>query len=295
MIEIITGEDRYRVLTRKRKLVKEGAEIIGEITDEIRSSANFISLFGIRKYILDCRSMEDYSAEELFPFVESSFVELYVFPEIAQGGKCMTQLERKGVRRMQLDKVSKADLDAFVAKYVANAGRRMEIAAYEMFVHRCAYFESPESDLGTVVNELDKLLAVCGGDICVADVDRYTESVPAANIFDLSDLVVRKRRKEALALADQLMQRRDFDAIRTIALLEQCYRVGYKASLLSGSQQSKAQALGVRMIRTIAPEEALYGLQVIDDAKNCVKSGNSAEAILIRLICQLTLWYNGRR
>lgn len=50
MVEVITGEDRYRVLTQKRKLAKEGAETVSGLTEEVKSSAGFVSLFGTRKY-----------------------------------------------------------------------------------------------------------------------------------------------------------------------------------------------------------------------------------------------------
>ena len=37
MLEVITGEDRYRVLTQKRKLAKEGAETVSGLTEEVKS------------------------------------------------------------------------------------------------------------------------------------------------------------------------------------------------------------------------------------------------------------------
>lgn len=172
---------------------------------------------------------------------------------------------------------------------MAKAHRRLQNAAYELLVSRCAYFESPESDLGTVVNELDKLIAACSNDICVEDVEKYTQVIPAANIFDLSDLILQKKRGEALLLANKLMQKRDFDALRTMAVIEQCFRVGYKASLLTGSMKTKAQALGVRYVRQIDDSDtALNGLQLIAKAREDIKASNSAEATLVRLICQLT-------
>ena len=52
--------------------------------------------------------------------------------------------------------------------------------------------------------------------------------------------------------------------------------------------KTKAQALGVRYVRQIDSDVALQGLNEIAVAKEAIKSGNSAEAIFIRLICQLT-------
>ena len=42
------------------------------------------------------------------------------------------------------------------------------------------------------------------------------------------------------------------------------------------------------MVRDIPKDVALQGLNEIAVAKEAIKSGNSAEAIFIRLICQLT-------
>lgn len=124
--------------------------------------------------------------------------------------------------------------------------------------------------------------------ICVEDVEKYTQVIPAANIFDLSDLILQKKRGKALLLANKLMQKRDFDALRTMAVIEQCFRVGYKASLLTGSMKTKAQALGVRYVRQVDSDAALNGLQLIGKAREDIKASNSAEAVLVRLICQLT-------
>lgn len=288
MLEVITGEDRYRVLTQKRKLAKEGTETVSGLTEEVKSSAGFVSLFGTRKYIVECRTLEDFAPDELLPFVQSDSSNLYIFPEDSKSGKCMMQLEKAGVSHTRLDKYTEKQLSEFVVRYVAKAHRRLQNAAYELLVSRCAYFESPESDLGTVVNELDKLIAACSNDICVEDVEKYTQVIPAANIFDLSDLILQKKRGEALLLANKLMQNRDFDALRTMAVIEQCFRVGYKASLLTGPMKTKAQALGVRYVRQIDSDTALNGLQLIAKAREDIKASNSAEAIFIRLICQLT-------
>lgn len=288
MITVIMGEDRYRVLDQKRKLAKAEAEEVEGLTEEVKSSAQCASLFGIMKYILRCRSIEDFTYTELMPFVDTPSTELYIFPEDTKTGKCMTQLEKAGAKLLRLDKLSEKQLEAFVVKYAARADRQIEVAAYALLVKRCAYFESDESDLGTVVNELDKLIAVCSENIYEADVKEYTQIIPVANVFNLSDLVLRKKRRQALTLADKLMQKRDFDALRTISLLEQCYRVGYKASMLEGSIKAKAQVLGVRVVRDIPKDVALQGLNEIAVAKEAIKSGNSAEAIFIRLICQLT-------
>lgn len=103
--------------------------------------------------------------------------------------------------------------------------------------------------------------------ICVEDVEKYTQVIPAANIFDLSDLILQKKRGEALLLANKLMQKRDFDTLRTMAVIEQCFRVGYKASLLTGPMKTKAQALGVRYVRQIDSDTALNGLQLIAKAR----------------------------
>ena len=35
MLEVITGEDRYRVLTQKRKLAKEGTVTVSGLTEEV--------------------------------------------------------------------------------------------------------------------------------------------------------------------------------------------------------------------------------------------------------------------
>ena len=58
--------------------------------------------------------------------------------------------------------------------------------------------------------------------------------------------------------------------------------------MLEGSIKAKAQVLGVRVVRDIPKDVALQGLNEIAVAKEAIKSGNSAEAIFIRLICQLT-------
>ena len=81
MLEVITGEDRYRVLTQKRKLAKEGTETVSGLTEEVKSSAGFVSLFGTRKNIVECRTLEDFAPDELLPFVQSDFSNLYIFPE----------------------------------------------------------------------------------------------------------------------------------------------------------------------------------------------------------------------
>ena len=52
--------------------------------------------------------------------------------------------------------------------------------------------------------------------------------------------------------------------------------------------KTKAQALGVRYVRQIDSDTALNGLQLIAKAREDIKASNSAEAIFIRLICQLT-------
>lgn len=187
MITVIMGEDRYRVLDQKRKLAKEEAEEVEGLTEEVKSSAQCASLFGTMKYILRCRSIEDFSYAELMPFVGTSATELYIFPEDTKTGKCMTQLEKAGAKLLRLDKLSEKQLEAFVVKYVARAGRQIEVAAYTLLVNRCAYFESDESDLGTIVNELDKLIAVCSKNIYEADVKDYTQIIPVANAFNLSE------------------------------------------------------------------------------------------------------------
>lgn len=174
MLEVITGEDRYRVLTQKRKLAKEGAETVSGLTEEVKSSAGFVSLFGTRKYIVECRTLEDFALDELLPFVQSDSSNLYIFPEDSKSGKCMMQLEKAGVPHTRLDKLTEKQLSEFVVRYVAKAHRRLQNAAYELLVSRCAYFESPESDLGTVVNELDKLIAACSNDPFVLRMSKST-------------------------------------------------------------------------------------------------------------------------
>ena len=101
MITVIMGEDRYRVLDQKRKLAKEEAEEVEGLTEEVKSSAQCASLFGTMKYILRCRSIEDFSYAELMPFVGTSATELYIFPEDTKTGKCMTQLEKAGAKLLR--------------------------------------------------------------------------------------------------------------------------------------------------------------------------------------------------
>lgn len=288
MIQIFAGDDRYRLLDKQKKLQREGAEVVEVLTEEIISSGGFAALFGVRKYILWCHSVEDYSADNLLSFIKRESVQLYLFSESASAGKTMRALENAGAQFIRLDKVAEGQLEQYIAEKVARSDSQIKRSAIRLLVSRCAYYDSDSSDLGTVINELDKLMAVCrNAEITEEDVIKYTDIVPVANAFTFTDFVLKGDIVRALECANVLMSHRGFEALRTISLLEQRYRVAYKASLLDGTSAEKKKLLGVRVLHEVDPGVASIGLQLIAEAKADIKSGNSDIAVFLRLVYQL--------
>lgn len=283
MLRVITGDDSYRVTEHFKAALNEGAVELEGLSDETSQMADSVSLFGALSYVVRLRSLDDCAYELLEPFIKASN-SLTVYAYTIKNGSTAKAVRGEGkVNVIRLDKLSREALAKQVSQRAVKGGCRISASAFSQLLAQTAYLESDEVDLGNVLYETDRIADICReeGQIRLEDVKKFGNVFPLANAFSWVDAVAGGDVTAAVKLAEVIVQERDFNALRTLSLLEQRFMRSWKASLLSGGYAAKCQEMGVKSFKSCAPELAKQALEAIIGVKRAIKQGESESCAFI--------------
>lgn len=188
------------------------------------------------------------------------------------------------------------ELADHVAKYCAGEGKKIEQVAVQLFFTRVG------TNLQVIHNELDKLIAYVGErtEISAQDVEAVTslwpEQIANHAVFQLTDFIAQKKRREALGMLQQLLAAGEAP-LRILALIERQLRL-LLAAKTSSNLDGAAAAMGessayplkkVRaQARRFSLDELFAGFHAVVQADGEIKLGASGEEVLTDLIIKLT-------
>lgn len=147
-----------------------------------------------------------------------------------------------------------------------------------------------------LVNELQKLALSVGegGTIEGEDVDRFIAKTIEQNIFDLINLLMKKRIDEALYLFAELLKRKE-EPIVLVALLARQVRILYQVKQLSQIGYSQKQIatqlklhpyvvkLSTEQARTFSDKQLLTLLNMLAEVDYEIKSGKKDKRLAVEL------------
>lgn len=188
-------------------------------------------------------------------------------------------------------------LTRYVLDYCAQRGKKMERVTVEHFLARA------DGNLNFIHNELEKLIAFVEGRevITAQDIQALTSLWPGQvadhTIFQLTDLIVQKKRGEALGVLKLLLSGGE-SPLRILPLIERQLRLVLAAKTSSGNWEATAQEMGessawaLKKLRAQAKkfslDEIFLGFQAVVQADGELKLGASGEEVLTDLIIKLT-------
>lgn len=188
-------------------------------------------------------------------------------------------------------------LTKYIEECCAEQGKKIERVALEQFAARVG------TNLNVIQNELDKLFAYAGTrqELTAADVQAVTSLWPAQiaehTIFQLTDLIVQKKRQEALDVLKLLLSAGEVP-LRILALIERQLRLLLAAKTSSGNLETAAREMGessaypLKKLRaqakTFSLDEIFAGFYAVLQADSEIKLGATGEDVLTDLIIKLT-------
>ena len=286
MLTIYSGTDPYRVLLKKKELMGDGYTLVNGIDSNLVESAYGASLFGDVRCIVLCQKTDDLDRADVKALMDSPHT-FALFPK-KEGSGPVSKLLAKA-QKVTLDKMSVIELAHYVAGQAEKKGVRIDKAAWHELMRRTAYEEDESCDLGCVQTELDKLFSI-GQDITQELVEAQVAENPQVKVFSFADAVASCQAEQAMAQADALTRRRDFDALMTIGLLEKKYRTAYIAALFDGNTAKKADAIGVpaKSLVLMPQDQAVKGLGLIAEAKKEIKRGGAQATVFLTTVYSLS-------
>jgi DNA polymerase-3 subunit delta len=261
-VYLLYGEESY-LTTRYEKVIVDKAveEDLGgfnfqkfdgdtAVIDQIEEAIDALPLMAQRKCVLirDLDFEKAEVAERLLPLMQDppeTTVIVLAYPHLTpkpnktnHWGELFEAVKQNGVV-VNFAKKTPAEM---VAVLCAGATRRGCVLSKQnaMFlIDQCS------DDMILLGNELDKLCALAdGGEITAAMIDKTATKNLEAKVYDLSKMILRRRRDEAYGLLNQLLQQRE-EPLAILGALTSTYVDMYrvKVALTSGrSTQEVADA-----------------------------------------------------
>lgn len=185
----------------------------------------------------------------------------------------------------------------YVEDYCLVEGKKMSKSTVELFLSRTG------SDLQVVHNELEKLLAFAAEyeEITPGHVRSITalwpEQIEKHTIFQMTDMIVEKKRDQALAVLNQLLAAGE-PALRILPVIERQLRLVLAAKTSTTSIEKTAEQMGesssfaLKKVRSQARQmeldEIFAGFAAVVQADRELKLGAPGEQVLTDLIVKLT-------
>jgi DNA polymerase III delta subunit len=274
-MKVVYGAERFLVKKNLKAFKKEadlnGANFVKEEewTQEIadRAIPGFMTTY-VHVALLDAKPLK----EQVVVDPEANIlVTLQVLPTSDQ----MKVLSKNtGWELCPCNKLPQKDVEGYIAAYVYKAGMRISTSACEELIKRVGYFEDDAVCMENVFNELNKFIGLVQ-DIEVEDIKEYVEESMYYNAFSISNLLEKKNRPALYELAKRICAGKDLrgEVLKMCGLLQQGYRVAYKASLLPQGADPKKE-LGIkRAPRKMSPREAQRNMELCSQAASNVKGG----------------------
>ncbi|GEN47823.1 DNA polymerase III subunit delta [Ligilactobacillus pobuzihii] len=148
------------------------------------------------------------------------------YPKLDERKKITKQL-RKTAEFVECTPLKEREVRVFLSTYLQKKGYQLKPAALELLLERTG------AELTTIMNELPKLL-LATNDTKVISKDDVTGLVARSfeqNVFDLVDLVLGRKVKEALAMYQELLLQKE-EPIKINAILEGQFRLMLQAMIL---------------------------------------------------------------
>ena len=121
---------------------------------------------------------------------------------------------------------SQGMLTDWIARRFAAAGKRIELDAAQRLI-----FVSGDL-MSRLIPEIEKIAAYAPGDVVTqADVDAVADHIPEAVVFEMTELIARKKVNSALAVLSELLADRNNEPIMMLAVLGGQMRKLYAARL----------------------------------------------------------------
>jgi len=185
----------------------------------------------------------------------------------------------------------------YVLDYCLEQARKMGRPTAELFLNLVG------GDLLTIHNELDKLVNYTEGrgEITVEDLQAITSLSPAQienhTIFQMTDLIVQKKRQEALEVLNSLLSAGE-PPMRILPLIERQLRLLLAAKTSTTRPEEAARQMGENSaypLKKIQPhaknfslEEILARFEAVVYADREMKLGTPGDQVLVDLIIKLT-------
>lgn len=288
MVTLYVGNDPYRIILEKKKLLAAGYTAVDGITESVLIAAQqSFPLFGEPNYIILCDKVDELEKKSVEVLNRSRF-SFAIFPKKTGNGAVSKYLEKEAVTETR-NRFTPGELANYVAAQAKEKSVNVTKAGWLALMRRTAYAEDETCDLGRIQTELDKLYAL--GEVTEPLVDEIVAENPQAKTFSLADAVVGMCTDAAMREADNMTRCSDFKPLMTLGFLEKRYRVAYLSGMLSGMPDSeKAKIIGVspRFIRTIPEARVIMALRIIGKAKKELKSGGDDALVFTRCIYELS-------
>lgn len=204
---------------------------------------------------------------------------------------------RKFALEIECNTLQGEALVRYVLDYCFQQRKKMGRTTAELFLERVG------TDLLTIHNELDKLVNFTEGreEITVEDLVAITSLSPSqiANntIFQMTDLIVQKKRSEALQVLDLLLGAGE-PPLRILPLIERQLRLVLAAKTSETRPEETARQMGessAYALKKIEPyvknfslEEIFAGFEAVILADREMKLGTPGDQVLVDLIVKLT-------
>lgn len=185
----------------------------------------------------------------------------------------------------------------YVLDYSLEQAKKMGRPTAELFLDLVG------ADLLTIHNELDKLVNYTEGreEITVKDLQAITSLSPAQienhTIFQMTDLIVQKKRQEALEVLNSLLSAGE-PPMRILPLIERQLRLVLAAKTSTTRPEETARQMGENSayplkkiqpyVKNFSLEEILAHFKAVVSADREMKLGTPGDQVLVDLIIKLT-------
>lgn len=289
MIKVVYGPERFLVKRAvsqfKKQAVAEdaGYEVSTEWSRELADNAipgfftNYVHV----------------TLQDAKPLVQTNFgldqsanilITLQVSPNATQS----KELVRLGFQLVSCGKLKASEVRNYVSAFVYKNGMRITEDACECLISRVGYFEDDSVCLENILNELKKFIGVTA-DITTDVVEQYVEQSSFYNAFSLSSLIERGDRAGAYGLAEKVFCAKDAksELIRMCGLLQQPYRVAYKAAHCPKGMDVRTSLDVKRAPRKMPAVAAGNGTALCAETVQQIKTGGNARTAFLLLIERL--------
>lgn len=241
MVKILYGNEPYRIDKEIDKVIKDIAvremnvSYFTELTAEINELVHTVPFVDRKRIVI---LMLDSLTDDCKDYMSvPDFVELLIIPERVDKRTKFVKSLPKDIW-VDCNKLNEHQLKTFVLRVLNGKGGQITDQAYHTLIERLDYFNSEASSLYTVETALKQLLFL-GSVITPENVKRIVPPSNNESVFELSKALLDGDVHKTFALSNAFLERGE-QPIALLSLLLRPFQLGYKASLYSSKELSKA-------------------------------------------------------